>query len=570
MVCQKLSFCLFLHLFCLPPLLAQTYKTPEEGQKALEELLAESSGDLRLDTLQETLEKRRIIAATLALPGPILPEKRRAILVVAGLEGNLLYTSEIVLECMKYLVRHRHEPPVEEALRRVTFYFVPQANPDGAARYFERPRWETARNLHPDDADRDLRVDEDGPEDLDGDGEILLLRVPDPEGPLELDPTDPRILRPVPPQGSSSARFRLLEEGVDNDGDGLFNEDSRGGVNIAQNFVHRFAERAAGAGLYPSSEPEAKALLDFLLAHPNIEAAMTYGAYDNMVTAPPSRDGPPELHGESRLWKRDAALYAQVGQKYREITGQKGKPLSGTLGGSWHETLYFDFGLASFTASLFGGEAPALPPPPGEKGPAEAAPRASPPEASLPPEVALEKAWLEWNDRVLRGKGFVPWSPYLHPQLGWVHIGGWRPYVKSNPPPGDLPALVIPQAQFLLHLASRLSRVILEGVRVRELGDGLFDVRARVVNLGEFPTALQQGVFTFRRSPLNVEISGQGLRTLGGEARQTIDFLAGDGASHEFHWIALGAKGSEIALEVRLRSLVLATLRLPLATGGSL
>jgi hypothetical protein len=569
MTLQKLSVCLSFELFCLSPVLAQAYRTPEEVQAALQEMAAESGGALRLETLGETSKGRKITAATLSLPGPLPAEKRQAILIVAGLEGNLLYTTEIVLGSLQSLVRRRQEPLVAEALRRVTLYFVPQANPDGASRYFARPRWESARNLRPDDSDRDLRVDEDGPEDLDGDGEILLLRAPDPDGPFELDPEEPRILRPVTPERGSSARFRVLEEGIDNDGDGLFNEDPPGGVNFAQNFAHAFSERGAGAGRYPSSEPESKALLDFLLAHPNIEAGMTYGAHDNLVATPPPRDGPPEPRGESRLWKPDAELYARVGERYRELTGQKGKPPSAPLGGAWHETLYFDFGLVSFAAALFGGEAPALPASAVEKGAVEGAPRPSPP-ATLPPELAVEKGWLEWNDRVLGGKGFMPWSPYFHPQLGWVHLGGWRPYVRSNPPPADLPGLVNPQVQFLLHLASRLSRVLLEPVRLKELGDGLFDVRARLVNLGDFPTALQQGIFTSRRSPLNVEISGSGLRVIGGDARQTLESLPGQGSSRELRWIVAGARGSDVTIEARLRSLVLTTTRLSLSSGGSL
>src|SRR5262245_32927903 len=131
MTLQNLSVCLTFELFCLSPVLAQAYRTPEEVQAALEEMVAESKGDLHLDTLGETSQGRKITAATLSLPGPLPSEKRQAILVVAGLEGNLLYTTEIVLESMKNLLRRRQEPLVAETLRRVTLYFVPQANPDG-------------------------------------------------------------------------------------------------------------------------------------------------------------------------------------------------------------------------------------------------------------------------------------------------------------------------------------------------------------------------------------------------------------------------------------------------------
>src|SRR5262249_53384339 len=98
------AVCFFCQLLCLSPLVAQAYRTPEQVQETLEKMAAESGGSLTLELLGETLEKRKLTVATLALPGPLPPEKRQAILVVAGLEGNLVYTTEIVLEAIKALL----------------------------------------------------------------------------------------------------------------------------------------------------------------------------------------------------------------------------------------------------------------------------------------------------------------------------------------------------------------------------------------------------------------------------------------------------------------------------------
>ncbi len=43
---------------------------------------------------------------------------------------------------------------------------------------------------------------------------------------------------------------------------------------------------------------------------------------------------------------------------------------------------------------------------------------------------------LDWNDKHFGGDLFVNWTPFEHPQLGEVEIGGWKKYTTSSPPPG--------------------------------------------------------------------------------------------------------------------------------------
>jgi hypothetical protein len=171
---------------------------------------------------------------------------------------------------------------------------------------------------------------------------------------------------------------------------------------------------------------------------------------------------------------------------------------------------------------------------------------------------------------VLQGRGFVPWRPFVHPDLGAVRLGGWRPYARTLPPAAEVDALVPGQVQFLLALASKLPRVAIESVKVREMSEGLFEVSARVVNRGEMPTALAQGGYTRRRSPINVELSADGMRFLGDEARRTVESLDGRGGSRDFRWLLLGPRGAAGSIEVRLRRQVLARVRLELTGGGSL
>ncbi len=527
--------------------LSQDYPTPEQLHAALQDLAAQNPDLLTLETIARSREGRAVAAVTLARAGKTPPASRQAVLVAAGLEATLLHTSFVALAMLREVTRRKGEPELRALLESHVVYLVPQANPDGASRCFAKPRRENPFNSVPRDEDRDSRVDEDGPDDIDLDGEILQMRVPDPEGPLVVDGADPRLLRSYSPADAGSARFRVIEEGADSDGDGVLNEDPPGGVDVAANFPHELEARAAGSGPYAASEPESKALIDFLLAHPNIQAVLTYGAHDNVINPPPPRDGPPEKRGEHRLWKKDAELHAELARRYRELTGLKAKPQDDSPRGAWHETAYFTLGVPSFAACLFGGE---------------------PPGAATEP--SLEKRWLDWNDASLKGSGFVPWRPFAHPQLGTVHIGGWRPLVRRNPAPAEAAALAPAQVRFLESLAGVLPRVEVESVRVTELESGLFEVRARVTNRGEWPTAWVQGVHTSRRAPLNVEVSGEGLKFVGDDARRIIDSLDGRGGSRELTWVVLGPRGGAIAVNVRARGQPLASRKMELSPGGSL
>jgi hypothetical protein len=556
--------------FLLPA--AEAYRTPEEVQAALHELAAASGGVLSFEPVAETRERRPVTAAVIAAPGTRPPAERQAILVVAGLEGNLPYTTELALEIARELVRRRGEPAVRPVLERIAIYLIPQGSPDGAARFFMAPRRETCWSSSPDDADRDYRTDEDAPNDLDGDGEILQLRIPDPEGPLVIDSADERILRAIRPGEEGSARFRVIEEGIDDDGDGLWNEDPPGGVDIASSFPHAYSRRRPGTGPFPASEPEAKGLLDFVLARPGIQASLAYGARDNLASPPEARDGPPEKdrgpdRTEHRFWKKDSEAVARLGERYRELTGAPKIP-SARPEGSWHETAYFDLGLLSLAASPFGPEPPGTPAPGDEPAAKEKDRRKDRrPEGS---DAQREERWLEWNDRVLGGAGFVKWKPFLHAELGPVHIGGWRPGSRSNPSPADARAMAPKQLEFLLDLAGKLPRVEIESLRVKELGDSLFEVKAAIVNHADLPTALVQGVYTTRRSPLNVEVTGAAIRFLGDGARRAVDSLDGNGGMRDFRWLILGPRGSTASLEVKLRGLPLASSVFRLETGASL
>src|SRR6185503_11696796 len=169
--------------------------------------------------------------------------------------------------------------------------------------------------------DHDGLVDEDGPDDLNGDGLITSMRIEDPEGEFILDPTDSRLLIKADKTKGEKGVWRLLSEGRDNDHDDEWNEDGPGGVNFNRNFPYNYKFFAPWAGLHQVSEIETRALADFVVAHPNIGIVFTFGAADNLIQTLKSEAGgkrPPTAISDD-----DIPYYRELGKAWREELGLK-------------------------------------------------------------------------------------------------------------------------------------------------------------------------------------------------------------------------------------------------------
>jgi hypothetical protein len=242
-----------------------------------------------LRSLGTTLAGREVWMVEVGAPDGARLDGRPGVLVVGNLEGDHLAGSHLALEALRYLIQNREEEAVHRVLTENVLYFFPRLNPDGAEAMFAQVKSNRRTNTRPWDDDNDGRVDEDGPEDLNGDGYITVMRVPDPAGLYMIDTADTRIMKRADPTKGESGAFKLYTEGTDNDGDGFINEDGPGGVDLNRNFQHAYPYWQGDAGPYMVSEVESRAVMDFAIAHRNIAAFLTFGESDNLVTPPDSR-----------------------------------------------------------------------------------------------------------------------------------------------------------------------------------------------------------------------------------------------------------------------------------------
>ncbi len=328
-------------------------------------------------------------------PAPLI---KQALLIVGNAEGDHVIGSEIALGIADYLVKnYGTDDRVTEALDTRTFYIMPRLNPDGAELFFDATLREHAGNLNPRDEDYDWQVDEDGPQDLNQDGFITLMRVKDQEGDWIIDEEDARRMKKKEADTPLDKLYRLYPEGLDDDGDELYNEDGPGGFNINRNFPHNFGYRFRGSKVYPASELETRALIDFMTRyvpelktqpHTNICGVLLFSKFDNLAAGsgiecgtpsfPEPPDGEqtaaPQMRMMFMMGRRsgqqeaprapardpqpkstdsgDEPLFKAVSEKYREITGIRSahseKPF-----GSFLEYAYFQYGVPSFSANLW-------------------------------------------------------------------------------------------------------------------------------------------------------------------------------------------------------------------------
>lgn len=575
---------------------------PYHDDAALSSALREIQG--RSGSLAEVFEVARspggTVVQAIRLGAGDDVEERPALLVVAGAYGPHLVGTEIALHVARSLTnRYGSDSTVTQILDRATIYLVPRVNPDAAAAYFEEPQHERIRNAAPYDDDRDAEVDEDGPEDLNGDGLITMMRVLDPAGEWLPDPDDPDLMRRADPVKGEVGSHRLYLEGIDNDGDEAWNEDPPGGVDVNRNFPYGYEFFSDGAGLYPVEAPETRGIAQFFLDHPNVAAVYVLGPQDNLLEAwkhERERGGSGGEEGmEGRrsrspltsVLESDETYFAEVALRFREITGLESGPESMTGGGDVLSSAYYDMGRWSFGSRGWwvpGADSDSVASPedaeeagtveepetPGavdeaaeageaterdatlgedqEEGPDGAQPTRGSTDKKKDP-LEAERRELHWLRDHVPG-GFVEWTEIRHPDFPdrTVEVGGFAPFARLVPPASELDSVLARQERFVVALAGLLPSVALRDVKVESLSDGVYRIKARVVNEGFLPTLSGLGELVRWPRRVRVEMVTDGQEIASGKAMQLLGPLPGSGRGEAVEWVVVGREDSRVTI----------------------
>lgn len=487
-----------------------------------------------LESLGTSPGGRAIWSLTLtnAATGP--HREKPAYHIVANHHAGEVTGNSVALYTAHYLLtRYGQDPDVTRLLDTRAVYLLPRMTVDASDDYFDQPYmirssslWypypEPQPGLHP--------------EDVNGDGRILLMRFPDPLGEWKVSPRDPRLMVRRRPDDREGPFYRVLHEGLFKERGGALQERVRElkvapnlrGYDFNRNYPLNWApqHRQPGSGRYPADRPEVRALVEFYHQHPNICGAISYHTYSGMLLRPSP------LVPDEQLDPTDLARFKYLGELCREMPGYPAVSVYHDFTfdynpdeldvGSWLEWVYDGLGILGYEMELWDW-----------------------PYIAGVPKVPFreQKEWtdaqreehalkmLAWNDRELEGRGFIPWQPLDHPQLGPVEIGGWDPkWVVQNTPLHLLPEESDRCCRFTIQhaLASPLLRVA--AVEVNSLGGGLYKLAARVENQGWLPTQVTEVALKQKRlRGVTVEVTGA-RRVVAGRARQEIGELEGAGA----------------------------------------
>lgn len=528
-------------LIAAGPVAAADYYNYAAMAEHLAWLAASEPNLVRVRELAVSQEKRKVWMVEVGAGSEQDRATRPALLVVAGVEGNNLVGPVTVLSWIEQLAReYRKNSASVDLLNATTIYAIPCLNPDAMECFFATPRVKRNVNGTPNDEDHDGFRDEDGCEDLNGDGLITLMRVEDKEGQYIADPNEPRLLLKADPLKGEMPVWRLLPEGVDNDRDKRWNEDGPGGVNFNRNFPFAYAYFAPDAGVHPVSEDETQALADFVVAHPNIGIVLSYGAADNLRKTPKS--GPPA--GLSKpmeaISETDIGYYETFGKIYRAKLGLDKELEGASEPGTFSDWMYFHRGRLSLAARPWDAAAAvaAVKSQKDEKEKSQKPGDANTPDAGKKPDKdkdkrgADEREQLKWFDEHAPD-AFLAWQAIEHPDFPGrrVEVGGWRPFAQTNPPLAILDEIAEKQGDFLTELVGRLPRLQIAKVACRLLADSIYEIEILVTNVGFLPTALAHGETSQQVLPTRLTLELEPQCFLAGKRTTPLPTIAGSGGT---------------------------------------
>ncbi len=261
-----------------------TYHNPNAVNSLLKSWNAKYPQLTKIISIGKSEGNTDILILRIAARNQIDPDSRTAVFVSANMEGtHLVGTEAALMLAQKLLTKFENDEKITQLLKDRTVYVAPLLNPDAAKSYFADVRFERQTNDKPTDDDADGLVDEDGPDDLNKDGQITQMRVKDPEGTWLPHPNKTRLMKTADPNKGETGVYKIYLEGLDNDGDGEYNEDPVGGIALNRNFPHDFEYGVKAAGLWPVSAKETIALLEFLVERENIALVLNFSSENTIL-----------------------------------------------------------------------------------------------------------------------------------------------------------------------------------------------------------------------------------------------------------------------------------------------
>ena len=451
-------------------------------------------------------------------------DEKPAIWIDANIHATELTGSTAALHLVDRLLSgHGTDPDVTRAVDTRAFYVVPRMGPDGAELALdERPRF-VRSSVRP--WPRHDQQDGLVTSDIDHDGRILSMRVPDPNGTWKKSGVDGRLMVPrEPAEEGGGPYYRLLSEGEIQGYDGVSIPAASHLASLDMNRNYPVAwgppGEQKGAGPYPTSEVEVRTVVQAIVDRPNICAFLQYHTYSGVQLRPYGDKADDEMP------TFDLRVFKEIGAKATELTGYPALSVyhdfrydpKDVITGVADDWAYDHLGVHAWTTEFWNPLAAAGIEPSGFI------------DWWVDHPIDDDLKLLAWVDEQLPGEGFVDWYPWTHPQLGEVELGGWDTALwLSNPPPSMLEAEVRPHPGWAIWHVLISPRLGLRSLEALAAGGGVFRIRLVVENTGYLPTNVTQKALDRKAvRPVEAEIELPEMATLiAGDRRQELGQLEG-------------------------------------------
>ena len=515
-----------------------------------------------LESIGKSYEGRHIWLVTVTNAGTGAHADKPGFLIEANIHALEVTGCTAALHLIhRLLTRHGHDDQVTRVVDTRVFYVIPRLNPDGAERGLQERRFirSSVRPYPRDEPEDGLKV-----EDLDGDGRVLDMRVEDPNGAWRAHPEEKSLLiRRDPVDGPDDGPFyRLLAEGRLQNYDGVQIKVPWPveGLDLNRNFPAEWApeHEQRGAGPYPTSEPEVRAMVEAVTERPNITGHIAYHTFSGVHLRPyagrPDDDFP----------TNDLRAYQIIGARGTELTGYPAVSVfhdfkydpKQTIKGGAHDWMYDHLGLFSWTTEFWS--------PQRQAGLSDYHFTDWIREHPVEDDVTLLR-WAKQNYPA----AYVDWYEFDHPELGKVELGGWDIInYWFNVPFDRLEQEVAPHSDWAVFHALISPLLELRSLDVDRLGESSFLVRLVVQNSGWLPTNVSEKALE-RKAVRDLEVELElpdRARLVGGEVKTEVGQLKGrvekrsttwwanDESTTDLaklEWVIEAPSGTEIGLEAR-------------------
>jgi len=515
---------LILHLKSILIIGQVPYRDHEELSKAINDLHSQYPQITKLISLTKTVGEKDIWVLEI---GKMNKENQPGLAILGGVDGSYISGPELCLRFAEEILSSSSSDSIRNLLDSVSFYVIPNVSPDASEQYFSNIRYTRQKNSRATDDDRDGRLNEDPYEDLNKDGIITSLRIRDPKGTWITHPDDERVMIQADKKEGEKGEYILISEGVDNDLDKKFNEDGIGGIIFNKNLPYKFEHFKPGAGDYPVSELETKAVLDYLYEKWNVFAVFTFGPSDNLSKSQQFSKPEAEKQIISSILESDAIINSFISKKYNEISGEKSHAETKVINGDFMQWSYFHYGRLSFSTPAF--FIPEI----------EIKPDSLESPKKKPGEFNSEVNFMRWADSTLQEEYFLDWTKIQHPDFPdhQVEIGGLFPYVRNNPPSNLMDSISRTHNEFIVWLASQRPVIQIINIHTESIGKNVFRLEMDIYNRGYFPALSEIGIKTrwVKKPKISLALE-EGQEIISGRPIQLLDKLQGDTA-HHLSWL---------------------------------